>query len=65
MKITAADCIEVFFPIKADELEDCISSVKWLRERGWKLFGVVDVGMHGLDLISTVLRVYVPDCTKT
>ena len=65
MKITAADCIEVYFPKKDDELKECIDNVRWLRERGWLLFGLLDVGMYGLDLRSTVLRVYIPECTKT
>jgi hypothetical protein len=59
MSVKMEDCIEVYFPSEGN-----IRSVKWLRERGWKLWGVVDTGMLGLDLNSTVLRVFIPPVSE-
>lgn len=64
MVVKATDCIEVYFP-DGWTVGGSIDAVSWLRERGWKLWGIVDVGMMGLRLNrrSAALRVWIPENT--
>lgn len=62
MGVKATDCIEVYFP-DGWTVEGSIDAIKWLKERGWKLWGIVDANMMGLRLNerSAAILVWVPE----